>query len=216
MDNDALSKVLSWVVGIDSGAAIEHVERLRSQSPGASNEALAARVFGAARWKATGVGMLTGLPSNPFVMLPSAVADLAGVLRIETEAVARVALIYDAAFFERPDAAWELLVPVFGVDTLSQFFREVGVVGTMGVTRQLVRQYLSKGTLKAFQKITLKYFGRKVTQKAILSKSLPVVGAVIGGGWNFGEVTFLRNRTIAYFENRPLSASQPVVEARPN
>jgi hypothetical protein len=216
MDNDALSKVLSWVVGIDSAEASENVKRLRNQHPGVSNEALAARVFGAARWKATGVGMVTGLPSNPLLMVPSAVADLAGVLRIETEAVARVALIYDPTFFDRPDAAWELLVPVFGVDALSQFLREVGVQGSMGVTRQLVRQYLSKGTLKAFQKITLKYFGRKVTQKAVISKSLPVVGAVVGGGWNFGEVTFLRNRTIAYFENRPLSPAQPVVEMRPN
>lgn len=209
METEALSKVLNWVVGVDSGEAIDQVKRLRERYPTANNEALAARLFAAARWKATGVGVVTGLPANPWVMVPAAVADLATVLRIETETVARVALIYDPAFFEQPDAAWELLVPVFGIDALSQFLRDVGVLGSMGVTRQLIRQHLSKETLRAFQKVMLKYFGIKVTQKGVISKSLPIVGAVIGGGWNFGEVTFLRNRTIAYFQNRPLAPPDP-------
>lgn len=206
MDKDALSKALGWVVGIDSGEAIDHVKRLRERHPEASNELLAAQLFGTARWKATSVGVLSGLPANPWVMVPAAVADLATVLRIETETVARVALIYDPAFFEQPDAAWELLVPVFGIDALSQFLRNLGVLGSMGLTRQLVRQYLSKETLRVFQKVMLKYFGVKVTQKSLISKTLPLVGAVIGGGWNFGEVTFLRRRTIAYFQDRPLVA----------
>ncbi len=101
-------------------------------------------------------------------------------------------------------------MPVFGIGALSQFLRDLGVVGSVGVTRVLVRQYLSKETLRSFQKIMLKYFGMKVTQKSLLSKSLPIVGAVIGGGWNFGEVSFLRRRTIAYFENRPLSGPLPI------
>jgi hypothetical protein len=204
MTKDALSNVLGWVVGINDGEAADDVKRLRAQNPTATNADLARKLFAAARTKATGVGVLTGLPANPWVMVPAAIADLATVLRIETEAVARVALLYDPSFFEQPDAAWELLVPVFGIDALSQFLRDLGVLGSMGVTRQLVRQYLSKETLRSFQKVMLKYFGMKVTQKGVLSKSLPLVGAVIGGGWNFAEVTILTKRTIAYFENRPL------------
>lgn len=213
MEHDALSKVLTWVVGIDSGGAVDEVKRLRERYPTASNEALAERLFAIARWKATGVGVVTGLPTNPWVMVPAAVTDLATVLRIETETVARVALVYDPAFFEQPDAAWELLVPVFGIDALSQFLRDLGVLGSMGVTRQLVRQYLSKETLRGFQKVMIKYFGIKVTQKGVITKTLPIVGAVIGGGWNFGEVTFLRRRTIAYFQNRPISPPDPPPDA---
>ncbi len=202
MNKDALSKALAWAVGIDSSEAIDHVSRLRAEHPAASNQDLAERLFAAARWKATGVGVVTGIPANPWLMVPAAAADLATVLRIETETVARVALIYDPAFFERPDAAWELLVPVFGIEAFSQFLRNLGVVGSMTVTRQLVREYLSKQTLRTFQKVMLKYFGLKVTQKGIIAKSVPIVGIMIGGGWNFGEVTFLRRRTIAYFQNR--------------
>lgn len=38
------------------------------------------------------------------------------------------------------------------------FFREIGVGGGMGVTRVLVKKYISKETIKQFQKIMLKYF----------------------------------------------------------
>src|SRR5215203_830235 len=134
MNKDALSRALAWAVGVDSGEAIDHVRRLREQHPGSSNEDLAERLFTSARWKATGIGVVTGIPANPWLMVPAAAADLATVLRIETETVARVALIYDAAFFERPDAAWELLVPVFGIEAFSQFLRNLGVLGSMGVT----------------------------------------------------------------------------------
>jgi len=215
MTKDALSNVLGWVVGINDGEAADDVKRLRARNPAATNGDLARQIFVKARTKATGVGVLTGLPANPWVMVPAAIADLATVLRIETEAVARVALLYDPSFFEQPDAAWELLVPVFGIDALSQFLRDLGVLGSMGVTRQLVRQYLSKETLRSFQKVMLKYFGMKVTQKGVLSKSLPLVGAVIGGGWNFAEVTILTKRTIAYFENRPISTPIDVQPVNP-
>ena len=213
MNKDSLSRALAWAVGIDSGEAIDHVRRLRAQHPTASNEELAERLFTTARWKATGVGVVTGISANPWLMVPAAVADLATVLRIETETVARVALVYDAAFFERPDAAWELLVPVFGIEAFSQFLRNLGVLGSMGVTRQLVGQHLSKQTLRTFQKVMLKYFGIKVTQKGVIAKSLPIVGILVGGGWNFGEVTFLRKRTIAYFQNRPLPRPVPAAVA---
>ena len=45
----------------------------------------------------------------------------------------------------------------------------------------------------------LKYFGLKVTQKGLITKTLPVVGVLIGGTWNYIEVGMVRNRTIKYF-----------------
>lgn len=72
----------------------------------------------------------------------------------------------------------------------------------MGVTRVLIRKYLSKETLKQFQKIMLKYFGIKVTQKAVITKTLPIVGGLIGGTWNYIEVGQVQKRTIDYFDAR--------------
>lgn len=74
----------------------------------------------------------------------------------------------------------------------------------MGVTRTAIKKYLSKETLKTFQKIMLKYFGIKITQKGLVTKTLPVVGGLIGGVWNYFEVGQIKKRTIKYFEGSEL------------
>lgn len=81
----------------------------------------------------------------------------------------------------------------------SQLLREMGVRGGMGVTRAAIKKYLSKETLKAFKKIMLKYFGLKVTQKGIITKTLPIIGGLIGGVWNYIEVGRVKKRSIKYF-----------------
>lgn len=161
---------------------------------------MAEKAFSRAQWKATAAGVATGLPANPWVALPAATLDVAVTLKTEVLAAARTAVIYNEKFFEDEDAAWELLIPIFGIDVASQVLREFGIRGGMGITREAIKKYLSKETLKAFQKIMLKYFGIKVTQKGIITKTLPVVGGLIGGVWNYVEVGKIKNRTIKYFE----------------
>ena len=65
-------------------------------------------------------------------------------------------------------------------------------------------KYLTKETLKQFQKIMLKYFGIKVTQKGLITKTLPIVGGLIGGTWNYFEVSGIKKRTINYFEGKEI------------
>lgn len=200
--SNALFKSLEWVIDIDQPAIIASVAAERGRTPSASNRNLADTSFSRVRWKATAAGIATGLPANPWVAVPAATADVAATLKLETLAAARVAVIYDPSFFENEDAAWELLIPIFGINVGSQFFRELGIRGSMGVTRSTIKKYLTKETLRQLQKVMLKYFGIKVTQKGIISKTLPIVGGLIGGAWNFVEVNKVRNRTIRYFENR--------------
>ena len=82
--------------------------------------------------------------------------------------------------------------------------REFGVRGGMGLTRVGVKKYLSKEALKTLQKIMLKYFGIKVTQKGIITKTLPIVGGLIGGTWNYVEVSGIKKRAIKYFEGKEI------------
>ena len=138
------------------------------------------------------------MPTNPWVAVPAATVDVAITLKTELSAVARAAIIYDPDFFEEEGAKWELLVPVFGINVVSQFARELGVRGGMGLTRAAIRKYLSKETLKIFRKVMFKYFGMKVTQKAVITKTLPIIGGLIGGVWNFFEVRRVRNRTFKF------------------
>lgn len=195
-----MMKSLEWVIDIDPPAIIASVAAERIQSPNLSNRKMAERAFSRAQWKATATGVATGLPANPWVALPAATLDVAVTLKTEVLAAARTAIIYNEKFFEDEDAAWELLIPIFGIDVSSQVLRELGIRGGMGVTQAAIKKYLSKETLKTFQKIMLKYFGIKVTQKGVITKTLPVVGGLIGGVWNYVEVGQIKKRTIKYFE----------------
>ncbi len=200
-ENKALTKALEWVVEIDPPAIIGSVKAEREKNPEISNKKLASKAFSSARWKATAAGVATGLPANPWVAVPAATLDVAVTLRTEVLAVARTAVIYNENFFDDEEAKWELLIPVFGMNVGSQFIRELGVRGGMGITRAAIKKYLSKETLKAFKKIMLKYFGLKVTQKGLITKTLPIVGGLIGGGWNYVEVGHVKKRALTYFEN---------------
>jgi hypothetical protein len=201
-ENNALMEVLEWAVDIDAPAILASVAAERNQHPELTNKQLAGNAFSQARWKATYAGLVTGLPANPWAALPAATTDVAVTLKTEVYAAARTAIIYDASFFYDEEAKWELLIPVLGLNVGSQFARELGITGGMGITRAAIRQYLSKETLKAFQRIMLKYFGLKVTQKGVITKTLPIIGSLIGGGWNYLEVSRIKSRTIGYFENK--------------
>lgn len=203
-ESKALMKSLEWVIDIDPPAIIASVTADRKKRPNVSNKKLAESAFSRARWKATAAGVVTGLPANPWVALPAATIDVAMTLKIEVIAAARVAVIYDPNFFDEDDSAWELLIPIFGINMGSQLLREAGIRGGMGITRAGIKKYLAKETLKQFKKFMLKYFGIKVTQKGIIIKTLPVVGGFIGGVWNYIEVSGIKKRTISYFEGREI------------
>lgn len=203
-ENKVLMKSLEWVIDIDPPAIIASVAADRRNRPNASNKSLAESAFSRARWKATATGVATGLPANPWVALPAATLDVAATLKIEVLAAARVAVIFDENFFDDEDAAWELLVPIFGINVGSQLVRQGGIRGGMGLTRAGIKKYLTKETLKQFQKVMLKYFGIKVTQKGLITKTLPIVGGIIGGTWNYFEVSAIKKRTISYFEGKEI------------
>ena len=196
----ALMKALEWVVALDTPALVASVAAERDDYPELNNNQLAAKGFAKARWRASTTGAVTGLVSNPWVALPAATLDTAVSLRTETVAAARTAIIYDENFFDDENAEWELLIPVFGIIITSQFFREIGLQSGKGLTRASKRKYLATNRLDVFKKTMLKYFGMKVTQKGLITKTLPIVGGMIGGCWNYIEVGRVKNRSIKYFQ----------------
>jgi len=202
-----LSSLLDWVVDIDVADIQASVADERHHSPLASNQEMARKVFAGARWKAALTGLATGLPSNPWIALPAATADAAFTLKTEIAAAARTALIFDAHFFDEEQAKWELLIPVLGISTSSQLLRSLGVTGGVEVTRAVIHKYLQKESLRTFKQLMLRHFGMRVTQRGILTKTIPIIGGLIGGSWNYIEVGKIRRRTLLYVEAHQPSAS---------
>jgi hypothetical protein len=202
----AIEKAMSWALAVDPVQTKADVDALRTHYPQRTSSALARTVFTRAAWKAMAAGVTTGLPTNLWVMVPAAVADAGLVLRTEVAAAARVALIYDPLFFGDRDAAWELVVPILGINAASQALRQVGVAAGEQVTRGLITKYAEKEGLR---KLVLKVFGRRLVAKTVIAKTVPVVGGVIGGTWNWIEVRLLAKRVIAYFEEADGAGGAP-------
>ena len=83
----------------------------------------------------------------------------------------------------------------------------------MGVTRRSRRSGLSKETLTQFKRVMLKYFSMKVTQRAVITKTLPIIGGLIGGTWNYVELRVVGRRTYVYFAGKaagPGSSTEPL------
>jgi hypothetical protein len=199
-----LVRMLDWIIDLEPSLVRNDAAALKLRYPGVENAILAQHIFAETRWKATASGALTGLPSNLAVAAPAALLDVATLLRLEAHAAARVACLYEPDFFEQSDAKWEVLIPVFGLNVISQIARQAGMRAGMAVSRQAIRKLLSKGSVKALRRILVQHFGARVSQRALITKTVPLVGALIGGAWNYGEVTLLRARCVRYFADEDL------------
>ena len=69
-----------------------------------------------------------------------------------------------------------------------------------------MRKLLSRGSVRALKRILMQRFGARVSQRALITKTVPLVGALIGGAWNYGEVTLLRARCVRYFAEQDLQS----------
>jgi hypothetical protein len=204
--NDSkLLRALDWIIDLEPTLIRHDAAGLKLRYPGVSNEILAKHIFAETRWKAVASGALTGLPGNLLVAAPAALIDVTALLRLEAHAAARVACLYDPDFMHDEEAKWEVLVPVFGLSVVSQIARQAGMRTGMAVSRQVIRKLVSKGSVNALKRILVQHFGVRVSQRALITKTVPLVGALIGGAWNYGEVTLLRARCVRYFAEQDLT-----------
>ncbi len=201
---NTIQRGFEWALSVDAPTELDHVERLRTKYPDHSNAALAKKLVRRARWWGIGAGFVTGLPANPWISMPAATADVGAMLRVEVVLAQRIALLYDPTYLDDGAVPYELLVPILGSRAAGEFLKEVAQRSGMGITRVVVKSVLTKATLSQFKRIMLKYFGLKVTQRAVLGKTMPLVGGVIGATWNNRELSAVGKRVVRYFEGEQL------------
>lgn len=180
--------------------AREAVQAEQNKRPDATPAEIAQRLIDGTSWKLGTTGFLSGLPSNPLVALPAGAVEVLATLHEQMQLAARVALAYDPQFFETESAVEELMVPLFGAAKIGEALKGTTVKVSGHMTRQAIRAVLKGETLKQFKKLMLKYLGIKITQKALITKTIPIVGGVIGGGWNYAQTKAIGKRVIIYME----------------
>ena len=98
------------------------------------------------------------------------------------------------------------MFPVLGSSILSQFGVELGLKAAQTATRGVVLKLINQRSLRLINTAMTRLFGRRVTQRALITKTIPLVGCVIGGTWNALEVQLIRNRTLRYLTDQAMES----------
>jgi hypothetical protein len=204
MSSVILENLLDWVVP-DVAQCRKAAEELVARSPHLSREALARHAVASAQRWAAGTGAATGVAASPFIALPAALADMVAVLRIEGTMAGTVAALIDPASLDNPNTFPADVLAIVFPGAVSQALRQLGVRWGQRITQELIRRYLSEGLLKSVTRLTSRYLFVHVTEKALVSKTVPLVGAGIGAGWNWLEVKAVGTRAIHYYQRKGIA-----------
>ena len=208
MSSAILENLLEWVVP-DREQCRKAAEELVARNPGMSREELARQAVSSAQGWAAGAGAATGVAANPMIALPAAVADMAAVLRIEGTMAGTIAALIDPDSLDNPRTFPADVLAIVFPGAVSQALRQVGVRWGQRISQELIRRYLSEGLVKSVTRLASRYLFVHVTEKAIVSKTVPLVGAGIGASWNWLEVKAVGTRAIHYYQRKGIRPGGP-------
>ena len=204
--------LMAWVVP-DRERCREAADDLRAEHPDATPEQLARRAVASAKNWGVAAGAGSGAAANPLVMLPAAAADIAAMLRIEGQMAGTVAALLDpSSLVDDKTFRADVLAIVFP-GAVSQALRQIGLRAGQRLTRNLIRKYVTENFLKDATRFAAKYLFIRVTRNAVVSKTVPLVGAGIGAAWNWVEMEAVGKRAIRYYQRRSISPAGKDVPA---
>ena len=195
--NVNLDALLQWLIPDPEECRQAAVEARLVDPNYTAVEAARAAVKSARKWGAA-AGATTGLAASPLTMLPAAVADMMAMLRIEGRMAGTVAALIDPESLNDPAAFRRDIIRVIFPGAVSQALRKIGVRVGEHATKQLIAAYASRALMKEMGEQAAKRLGVRLTQKAIATKAVPLVGAGIGGAWNWLEIQAIGKRAIEY------------------
>lgn len=198
-ESPVMQRAFEWAIGIDELPVQNTLEQLSARHPQETVEQLAWRIVRSYRRQGVSAGFITGLPANPWLALPASAADVAAMIHLEMRLAAHIALLYEPEFFQRENARYELLVPIFGSEMLRDIVLRFIGNGEATPTRSMIERIFNKESMKAVRSLLLKHFAIRITRKALFAKMIPVVGGFIGGAVNYMEVRDVGGRIIDYF-----------------
>ena len=204
-----LHKILTWLIP-DAEDCRRAAEELRLADPNAAPEQLARRAVKDARKWAAGVGAATGMAASPITFLPAAVADAAAMLKLEGKLAGTIAALLDPDSLKDQDTFRKEILRAVFPGAVSQALRKFGVRAGEEATKNLVRKLIGREAGKELGERAAKMLGIRLTEKAIATKAIPLVGAAIGAGWNWLEIQAVGNRTVDYH----LGLASPATRAR--
>jgi hypothetical protein len=194
---DKYQQLLEWLIP-DADDCRRAAADLRVAHPDWPAEQVARQaVRGARKWAAS-VGAATGIAANPLTMLPAALADAAAMLRIEGRLAGTIAALIDPASLDDRERFRRDILRVIFPGAVSQVLRKMGMSAGERATKAAVQRLAERVASKELTERATKMLGIRLTEKAVATKTVPIVGAAIGAGWNWVEVQAVGRRAIEY------------------
>jgi hypothetical protein len=175
---------------------------LRDDHPDLTAAQVARRAVKNARFWATATGAATGAVANPLAMVPAAMVEVAAVLRIEAKMAGVIGALLDPKSTENYDVFRADVLSVVFPGVAAQALQQLGVRAGQQTSKTLIRNFLDKGLLGLLLRLAAKYLGIRISKRAIISKTVPIVGGCIGASWNWLEVQAIGRRAISYYQGR--------------
>lgn len=192
-----LEKILTWLIPNPADCAQAAAE-VRLAHPNLTDEERAKRAVKDSRKWAASIGAATGMAASPITMLPAAMADAAGMLKLEGKLAGTVAALLDPESLKSPENfRRDILRSVFP-GAVSQALRKLGVRAGEEATKAMVRRMMTHEAGKEIGERAVKFLGIRLSEKAVATKTIPLVGAGIGAAWNWLEIQAVGMRAVNY------------------
>ncbi len=200
---DRLSRAVEWALSVPEDSCRRRVDRSRAEASSVEAKALAERMVKACAWKAGIEGFVTSFGSNVFIALPAALGDLLTMLHFYARLAAEIGYLADPHYFDDPAWRIDAYATVLGPKVLSRIAREVGVPFSKRLTTVGARKLLTDEVISTLQRRVPRWLGTRITRNGAITKSVPLIGGLVGGVWNYVEMRTIGRRIIDYhFGNR--------------
>ena len=158
--------------------------------------------------KCTTSGFLTGL--GGLITLPVAIpANVSSVLYVQMRMIA--CLAYMGGYDTHSDQVQTLVYACLAGISLDQVLKNVGIQFGTKFTMAMVKKIPGTVLTKINQRVGFRFVTKFGSKGLInLGKAVPVVGGVIGGGFDFVETKLIANRAYKMFIQGDLSTNEPL------
>lgn len=147
--------------------------------------------------KCTTSGFLTGL--GGFITLPVTIpANVGSVIYVQMRMIA--CLAYMGGYDINSDQVQTLVYACLAGISVDQILKSVGIQFGTKFTTAMVKKIPGTVLVKINQKVGFRFLTKFGTKGLInISKAVPIVGGVIGGGFDFAETRIIANRAYKLF-----------------
>lgn len=158
--------------------------------------------------KCTTSGFLTGL--GGLITLPVAIpANVGSVLYVQVRMIAGIAKM--AGYDIDSDQVQTLVYACLAGVSIDKLLKTAGIQFGVKLTTAMVKKIPGKVLTKINQKVGFRFITKFGTKGIInIGKMVPVVGGIIGGGWDFAETKIIANRAYKMFIEGDMTVGEEV------